>query len=164
MHVHPPIVTAVAVGIVLALDRFVPQLSVFFPGQRLLGGAIAVSGVLLVLWAIGQFRRTGTTVLPDRLDERKVDMTALLQSGPFGYSRNPIYLGMALLVTGAGLGVGSLAAPFVLAGFVWFIQTRQIVPEERILAERFGEDYARYAAHVNRWFGRRRQRIDATPA
>ena len=158
MHVHPPIVTAVAVGIVLALDRFVQQLSVFFPGQRLLGGAIAVSGVLLVLWAIGQFRRTGTTVLPDRLDERKVDMTALLQSGPFGYSRNPIYLGMALLVTGAGLGIGSLVAPFALAGFVWFIQTRQIVPEERMMAQRFGPRWSDYAAHTNRWLGRKPRR------
>ena len=164
MHVHPPIVTAIAVGIVLGADRFAPQLSVFLPGQRIIGGAVAVAGIALVLWAIGHFRREGTTVLPDRLEERAADMTALITSGPFAFSRNPIYLGKALLVTGAGLGVGSLVAPFVLAAFVWFIQTRQIVPEEQVLARRFGPEYERYAAHVNRWLGRRRQRVDGTPA
>ena len=163
-HVHPPIVTAIAVGAILALDTWVPQASVFFPGQRVIGGAVAVAGVLLVLWAVGHFRRSSTTILPDRLDERAAEMTTLMTDGPFAYSRNPIYLGMALLVTGAGLGVGSLAAPFVLAAFVWFIQTRQIVPEERVLRTRFGVEFDRYAAHVNRWIGRRRQGVGATPA
>ena len=154
VHAYPPLVTAVAVGIVLGADALVPGLSVFFPGQRVLGAVVAILGVVLVVWTTGRFRAARTTILPDRLDERREEMTTLLTDGPFAWSRNPIYLGMALLVTGAGLGVGSLVAPFVLAGFVWFIQTRQIVPEERVMLERFGERYADYAARTRRWFGR----------
>ena len=164
MYPYPPLVTALAVGIIIAADAFVPALSAFFPGQRIVGGAIAIAGVALVLWATARFRRSRTTIHPDRLDERAGEMTTLITDGPFALSRNPIYLGMALLVTGTGLGTGSLVSPFVLALFVWFIQTRQIEPEERVLRERFGAGFDGYAAHVNRWVGRRRQPAGATPA
>lgn len=155
MYPFPPLVTALAVGIVIAADAFAPALSVFFLGQRVIGAAVAVAGIAVVLWATTHFRRARTTILPDRLDERVGEMTTLITDGPFAFSRNPIYLGMALLVTGTGLGTGSIVSPFVLAAFVWFIQTRQIAPEERVMQERFGPQYRDYAARVRRWFGRR---------
>ena len=164
MYPYPPLIAALAVGVIVLTDMLAPGLSLHFLGQRLAGAVIAVAGLLLALWATLRFRSARTTIHPDRLEDRAADMTALITDGPFAFSRNPIYLGMALLVTGAGLGIGSLVAPLALAGFVWFIQTRQIVPEERMMAQRFGPEFDRYAAHVNRWFGRRRQRIDATPA
>ena len=124
MHLPPPIAAVIAAGIVLLADALVPATSFVFAGQRIVGAVVAIGGIALMAWTFLHFRRARTTILPDRLDERAPEMTVLLTDGPFAWSRNPIYLAMALFVTGIGVGLGSLVAPFAVAAFVWFIQTQ----------------------------------------
>ena len=116
--------TRVAVGVCIAL----------------LGGAIAVAG------SIG-FRRARTTVNP--LHPEKA--SALVTSGIYRYTRNPMYVGVTLVLIGIAAWLWWLPAILAPAGFVAYITRFQIGPEERALARLFGNDFAQYCTRVRRW-------------
>lgn len=110
---------------------------------------IGFLSVLLIfaLPAILAFRRNHTTIDPVHIERA----SRLVTTGPFGFSRNPMYLGMtALLLAWATY----LSAPWALLGpivFVTFITRFQIIPEERAMSAKFGKDYAAYQQKVRRW-------------
>lgn len=107
----------------------------------------AVAGVLLSAAGVMAFRRAGTTIDPLRLERS----TFLVQDGVYRISRNPMYVGVVLLLLAWAF---YLAAPWALLGpvfFVLFIDRFQVRPEERALQAHFGERYARYRARVRRW-------------
>lgn len=104
----------------------------------------SASVLLLSQW---QFFRGGTSVNP--VDPQAA--SRLLTGGIFAVSRNPIYLSMLLILVGFAWRNGQAAgllAPLVF--FLW-ITRWQIIPEERVLREKFGEEYVRYCARVRRW-------------
>jgi protein-S-isoprenylcysteine O-methyltransferase Ste14 len=102
--------------------------------------------------AFFQFWRARTTINP----HRPQSASTLVTSGVYAWTRNPMYLGLAVLLLGWGIHLGTLT-PLVLAPlFIPFICRVQILAEEQALQARFGEDYARYCRRVNRWLGRRR--------
>ncbi|MEO1475370.1 MAG: isoprenylcysteine carboxylmethyltransferase family protein, partial [Pseudomonadota bacterium] len=88
-----------------------------------------------------------TTVNPLRPDKA----THLVVTGLYRISRNPMYLGLAILLTGWGLYLGDAANLAVLAAFIGFITIFQIKPEEEILRSKFGDDYIDYCRRVRRW-------------
>lgn len=96
------------------------------------------------LWAFWRSRTSVNPLRPERA-------TALVTGGVYRFTRNPMYLGMlAHLLAWAAY----LASPWALPGpvaFVAYITRFQIVPEERALAARFGDEYRRYTARVRRW-------------
>jgi protein-S-isoprenylcysteine O-methyltransferase Ste14 len=102
-------------------------------------------GAALVLWPAGLFNRAGTTIRPF---ERS---SALVVSGPYRLSRNPIYLGMATMLAGVGVLAGSLTPFLVVPAFMGLIEMRFIRKEEAMLQEAFGAEYAAYRARVRRW-------------
>jgi protein-S-isoprenylcysteine O-methyltransferase Ste14 len=111
-----------------------------------------IVGILLVLAAIAMewtairtLKRNKTTIRPDRPSEH------LVIDGPFGITRNPIYLGNSLLMIGIGLIIGSLwfLILSVVAGFI--TQKAAIEGEERHLDIRFGKRYRDYKQRVRRW-------------
>jgi protein-S-isoprenylcysteine O-methyltransferase Ste14 len=108
---------------------------------------LAGLGFYVMLAGVVSFRRARTTVNPLKPETA----TALVTSGIFARTRNPMYVGMALvLIAWAFL----LAQPLALIGpiaFVLYITRFQIVPEERVLASLFGESFAAYRARVRRW-------------
>lgn len=117
------------------------------PGWLRVGGAVAGIVLLLLLdtRAMLRFRRHGTPVNPARPAE------ALVTDGPYRFTRNPMYIGMACAYAGAAVGAGALWSLALLPG-VLFVIDRVIIPrEERHLTERFGEDYDRYRRRVRRW-------------
>ena len=110
-----------------------------------IGLCLACAAVALDVTAALAFRRHRTTILPHR------GATALITEGPFGWSRNPIYVANTLLVTGMGLLFGS--AWLVIAAFVaaFLTQKLAIEREEGHLAARFGQAWTEYAARTPRW-------------
>ena len=115
--------------------------------RQTLAGALALAGLALDLTSVAAFVRERTTVNP----LRPTRTTVLVIAGAYRFTRNPMYLGMALLLAGWAVLLGSwvsVAAPVV---FVAFITRFQIVPEERAMAERFGLDYRAYCQRVRRW-------------
>lgn len=123
--------------------------AIFGAAGRLIGPVLVGTGLALMGAAILQMARHRTTVIPRR------DPSALVTAGVFSLSRNPIYLGDALILLGAILWLDAgLALPLV-ASFVWLIQTRFIRDEEARLTLAFGPEFDLWAARTRRWFGRK---------
>ena len=124
-----------------------PGLAFEFPGQTLISIILVVIGVAIAMIAIRRFYEVDTTVMPDEMDRS----SALVTSGIFGISRNPMYLGMAAVITGVGVGLGTWVTLAVLGLFVFWITENQIKPEERALVKIFGSEFEDYKRKVRRW-------------
>jgi protein-S-isoprenylcysteine O-methyltransferase Ste14 len=123
----------------------------FFGGAgQWLGAALVMTGVALMLAAVVEMTLARTTVIPRR------NPASLVTTGIFRVSRNPIYLGDALVLTGAILWWDAgLALPLV-AVFVWLIRTRFILDEEARLTTAFGPEFDLWSQRVRRWIGWRK--------
>ena len=120
------------------------------PGAVRKAGAIAATAASgwLLAGSAQRFRQSGTTFEP--FDPSR--STALVTNGPNGVTRNPMYVGMAGLLTAHALYRGGWATALPIAGFVAVIDRVQILPEEAALRERFGQEYDDYCRRVRRWF------------
>jgi protein-S-isoprenylcysteine O-methyltransferase Ste14 len=148
----PPPVWALLAGLGMwLLDRHLPILAIWPAPWNRLGWCLMAAAVLPVVAAMRLFRRAETTVSP--LDPRKT--SRLVTGGIYRWSRNPMYLGLTLLLAGWAVALGSLSPLLVPPLFVLVLTRVQILPEERILRERFGDDYESYCRTVGRWIGRR---------
>lgn len=96
-------------------------------------------------WALILFRRHRTGLLPGQPTQ------TLMEEGPFALSRNPLYVGLAVLYVGAGLLLPSVWVLLLTPVAVLLLDWGAIGPEERFLAHRFGSDYDAYARRVRRW-------------
>jgi protein-S-isoprenylcysteine O-methyltransferase Ste14 len=143
----PPFVYLGALLLGLAAERFVTQRS-FGIDWRLLvatGALLFVAGAAMMLAAAGLFRRLGTNVPPSQ------PTTLIATTGPYRWTRNPMYLGMALIYAGLAIGFDGPIAFALLPLVLIAIQTQVIAREERYLETKFGDDYRRYKAEVRRW-------------
>ncbi len=109
------------------------------------GGLLVGGGLVLMLLAFAEFRRHRTTVIPHMEAER------LITSGIFKRSRNPIYLGDALILLGLILRWDAVLALPLVPVFVWVIEKRFIVAEEDRLRRKFRAEFARYCQKTRRW-------------
>ena len=147
VRLPPPFIYLGALLLGLAADRFVTLSSFGIDGWlRVVTGALLfVAGAVVMLAAAGLFRRLGTNVRPSK------PTTLIATTGPYRWTRNPMYLGMALIYAGLAIGFDGPIAfallPLVLIG----IQMQVITREERYLEAKFGDDYRRYKAEVRRW-------------
>jgi protein-S-isoprenylcysteine O-methyltransferase Ste14 len=147
LKVPPPAVALLVAGAMWELSRLTPHVSVLGLGRVGVAVVLLLLGSACMITALFSFRHAKTTVNPLKPEAA----TALVRSGPFRLSRNPMYLGMLLILVGWAV---LLAAPSSLIGpvaFVIYIQRFQIVPEERVLAAKFGEEFERYRCEVRRW-------------
>lgn len=136
----------------LALLALMLLLSALFPGGPAFGVTVGVVGVIvlgagvaLIAVAAGLFRRRQTTLNPHG------ESAALVQDGLYRYSRNPMYLGMLLVLAGVALWLGHVAALVVPPVFVWVVSSQNIRREEQMLEARFGDAYRAYRQRVRRW-------------
>src|SRR6266702_2738536 len=143
----PPFVYLGALLLGLAAERFVTLRS-FGIDWRLLvatGALLFVAGAAMMPAAAGLFRRLGTNVPPSH------PTTLIATTGPYRWTRNPMYLGMALIYAGLAIGFDGPIAFALLPLVLIAIQTQVIAREERYLETKFGDDYRRYKAEVRRW-------------
>jgi protein-S-isoprenylcysteine O-methyltransferase Ste14 len=143
--IPPPLIYLAFLLVGIGLQRYVPLPRLPIAIGRALGAVLIVSSLTLVGWSVRRFRVKGTSVVPVR------PATALVIEGPYRLTRNPMYLGMLLLYTGAACWPG-LVWPLLLAPLlIWVMTVAVIGREERYLARKFGGDYQRYQAQVRRW-------------
>lgn len=125
----------------------VPGLAFDFPGRVPLAAAIATLGLAIDFLSLLRFLRARTTINP--LSPGKA--SALVAEGLYRYTRNPMYLGLLLVLTAWTLYQGNVLGLAVLPLFVAYLTRFQIVPEERLLAAKFGGSYEAYRRAVRRW-------------
>jgi protein-S-isoprenylcysteine O-methyltransferase Ste14 len=142
---YPPVFLLVAIVAMVALDRLVPGDQVLSRPLTWFGLLPAMAGVAVTLWAARIFKRAGTPLRPFEAS------SVLVAWGPYRFTRNPMYLGMVLLLAGLAFGLGSLAPLPVVALFAWALTMRFIRREERILEDRFGDAYRTFKGSVRRW-------------
>ena len=141
----PPLLFAGAIAIGALLDGTLPGRGEFLGLPQLAGYAFALAGATLIAASLGLFRRYRTRPEPWQ------PASALVQSGIYRYSRNPMYLGMAWLSLGFCIFFGSIVAALLVGGVAIFIDRFVIAREEAYLSRRFGSDYDAYKRQVRRW-------------
>ncbi|MCR9138255.1 MAG: isoprenylcysteine carboxylmethyltransferase family protein [Alphaproteobacteria bacterium] len=146
VKVPPPLVFLVAMLIGLWWDSPWLSGSSAGPVPTVVGAIIALAGVGLIIIAALGHRRAGTNLEPWQ------PTTAIVKTGVYGYSRNPIYLGMAVTQLGLAICAGSLGALMMIVPAVLFIQFHVIAREENYLEAKFGAAYLDYKSTVRPWF------------
>ncbi|WP_445811189.1 methyltransferase family protein [Yoonia sp.] len=142
----PPVWLLLALAISWQISVLQPQaLAISHPVLDLLGGLLVGAGLVLMLLAVAEMRRRKTTVIPH------LEADALVTTGVFSRSRNPIYLGDALVLAGLALRWDAPVALMLVPLFMSTLTQRFIIPEENRLRRKFRADFARYCEKTRRW-------------
>ena len=141
----PPAVYAVPFAFMWALQRWRPWTTGDSAALSVAGLSLVVSSIALMLWSFVTLSRAHTTVIPWQ------QVSTIVATGPFRFSRNPIYLADAITYLGGSLLIHSWWPLIVLPGIVLVMRRKVIDREELYLTERFGEAYRQYELRVHRW-------------
>jgi len=139
----PPLIYLGGLVVGLVLDRIWP--APFMTARPVAGTALVLLGVALMALGIREFKRAGTDYKPYR------PATRVITSGPFRFTRNPLYLSLTVVYAGIALGLASLWALALLVPVLVVIRYGVVAREERYLERKFGGDYLRYKESVRRW-------------
>jgi protein-S-isoprenylcysteine O-methyltransferase Ste14 len=143
--VRPPRIALIAVIAMLILHITVPLLIVVPAPFSYTGTAFMAAGVAMIVWSRRAFQAAATPIKPF------TESTALIRHGLCRWTRNPMYLGAVLLVSGVAVLLGSLPALLVAVAYVVILQEEFARHEEWLLEQRFGEEYRSYRRAVRRW-------------
>jgi len=145
--IPPPIIALMVGSLMWYLSKHIPLLTFHFFAQEYLAYILMVIGISLDIISFFNFRKNKTTVNPIRPDKTK----KLVVTGFYTFTRNPMYLGMFLILFGTGLIFSSISGLFALPLFIVLINELQIKPEEKMLEKLFGERFIEYKTKVRRW-------------
>ena len=142
----PPLLYGIAFAVVLALRWFLPM-PIFDHAVALWPGlALVVLAVWIAIWGRNALQAAGTNVSPS------LPTTAIVTSGPFRFSRNPLYIALMLLYFGLTLAVNTWWGIVMLVPLLILMHRGVVLREERYLDEKFGETYRQYSSKVRRYF------------
>ena len=145
MRIPPLAQLAICFALAAALSKYLPVIRFATPTWLVVFEVLI--GVTFLLPAVFSFIKHKTTVNP----QSPFDATTLVTSGVFSISRNPMYVGMLLLLLAFVLWLGAVSSAIALLFFYFSIDRIQIRSEEQSLCENFGEEFDKYAKRVPRW-------------
>ncbi len=143
--IYPPVWLLLGLIAIFILKEYFPIYRYTSLLAQVAGGVIILAGLLLLVTANGLFVRAGTDVIPFR------NVSSLVTTGVYRYTRNPMYLGMAAVLLGCAVTVGAVSALPVPVVFAIIVQARFIRAEEQMLRTLFPQDYPAYGRQVRRW-------------
>ena len=147
LKIPPPLVAVITASAMYGVASLLPVLALS-PSVRVGSAlALAVAGASFDLVGLMAFRRAKTTVNP-MAPQRS---TTVVSTGVYRFTRNPMYLGLVLLLLAWAVYLSSAWALLGVPAFMAYITRFQIKPEESVLAARFGKSYTDYCARVRRW-------------
>ncbi|HLR13062.1 MAG TPA: isoprenylcysteine carboxylmethyltransferase family protein [Burkholderiaceae bacterium] len=147
LRVPPPIIALLTALLMGSVAWGIPGLHIPLFQHKVLAVVLAAAGMATGLAAVISFVRARTTADPRRPEEAQ----HLVRSGIYRFSRNPMYLGLFLILLGWGYFLANAAALALLIIFIAAMTRLQIVPEERALQKRFGIEFDEYRGRVRRW-------------
>jgi protein-S-isoprenylcysteine O-methyltransferase Ste14 len=140
----PPVLLVATIGCGFLLEGLAPL--PLPTNLRTAGGAIIVLALLNEIWCALELRRHHTTILPYR------PVSTLVTTGPYRWSRNPIYVSHVALAAGVGMVLGSLWTLLLTPALILALMRLSIMPEEQHLAKKFGPAFGAYVRRTRRWF------------
>ena len=143
--IYPPIWLVIGLITIFTLAEFAPIAQFNGTMPTALGSFAILIGLMLLVHASGMFKAAETDLIPFQ------NVTTLVKTGVYRVTRNPMYLGMTMVLFGTSLTVGAFAGIFVAPVFMAIIEFRFIRPEEDMLRGLFGEEYEEYCKLVRRW-------------
>ena len=142
----PPLIVGAVIAMSMWLASYtLPEFA--YPQLRIVAMGMGLVGAGITGLAILSFWRAHTTVNPMKPSSASFLVTA----GIYRFTRNPMYLGMLLLLVGWALYLANVLVVLLLPAFILYMNRFQIKPEERALTDRFGRKYLEYASRVHRW-------------
>jgi protein-S-isoprenylcysteine O-methyltransferase Ste14 len=147
LRIPPPVVALCLAALMWLLSRLAEPTQISFEFRLAAALALLVTGQVISIAGMRAFRRAKTTMNP--FDPKAA--SSLVIEGVYRFTRNPMYVGLALALVG---WTAFLASPLAWVGvvlFVLYINQFQIKPEERVLSSLFGAEYSDYTARVRRW-------------
>ncbi len=147
VKVPPGVIFLIAAAAMWLLARFTPEFRFYFPGRAVIASVLLGAGILIVGLGVAAFRRARTTLNP----RQPQNASALVTSGIYRLTRNPMYLGLLLVLIAWGVALAHGPALVVLPAFVLYMNRFQIAPEEVVLSRLFGPDFSAYTRQVRRW-------------
>jgi protein-S-isoprenylcysteine O-methyltransferase Ste14 len=145
VRLPPPVLAAALAFASLAAHAIVLGTEAPLGRSPLAGGAFAFAGAAWLLWAAWQFRQAGTAIRPT------AQPTVLVEEGPYRFGRNPMYLGITLVLLGAAVALGVPTLALAAAAFALVVRRVHVPFEEARMQRTFGGWYSDYAARVRRW-------------
>ncbi|MFT6288025.1 MAG: protein-S-isoprenylcysteine O-methyltransferase Ste14 [Alcanivorax sp.] len=143
--IYPPMWLVFGVVLIFVFNETLPGARYTSTAGQVAGALIILIGLTMLVVAGGMFKKAGTDLVPFK------NVSALVTTGLFRFTRNPMYLAMALVLLGCAVTVGASTALIVPPVFMVIIEMRFIRPEEAMLRDLFGEEYSSYCQRVRRW-------------
>jgi protein-S-isoprenylcysteine O-methyltransferase Ste14 len=143
--IPPPIVTFFFGLCIYFSQEYFPEFNLEF--LTMLSYILYFAGLTVLILAVCLFKKQNTTVNPIKIE----NASSLVTSGIFEYSRNPMYLGMALILLGLTLMFNVIGGTLFTLLFTIYITKFQIKPEEKVMERLFGEDFLEYKQNVRMW-------------
>ena len=141
--IYPPYMVIIGLIIQIPSSKYIPLVT--FDTQSILGSIIIMLGLLGIIYLIRIFKANETDILPDG------EPTILMRSGPYLYSRNPIYFFMIIILLGSSLIHGTVSTFLIPILFAIIVNALWINLEEERLESIFGDEYLQYKRSVRKW-------------
>ena len=135
------------IGLMWAIHEFIQIEMLLFDSERYIVRVLLVLGVIIGILGVTEFSRRSTTVNPHKPQKT----TTLVRSGIYRLTRNPMYLGMAIILLAGMVKFGNGINIIVIPLYIWVMNTIQIQPEEEVMEQKFGQKYLAYKKEVRRW-------------
>lgn len=147
LKVPPPAVAFATAVLMWLASRSSPGLAFMFPAGNLLAIGLAAIGLIVAISGVVTFRRARTTLNPTKPEAS----SSLVSWGIYRITRNPMYLGLLLVLTAWAIYLSNWLAVLFLPVFVVYINRFQIIPEEQALTSLFAREFVAYQSKVRRW-------------
>lgn len=146
-RIPPVLLLLIWLVLIYLIAGFFPEMTMKFGGHIKVASILALLGVGVIVAGVWQFKKACTTVDPTQPDKA----SSLVDTGIFNHTRNPMYLGMALIALAAVIYVMNLASLIFMLGLPLYLHCFQIKPEEQAMAKLFPTQWPEYKKRVRRW-------------
>ena len=145
--IPPPIQALLSAIMMCLINRYFTHANFSLNGINIFALIFLIIAAIIIILSMYKFKKIKTTISPLRPNKT----SSLVNSGIYAYTRNPMYLGLLLMLFSTALFLKNLISFLIIPLFILFITKNQILPEEESLENIFGEEYKNYKKKVRRW-------------
>ncbi len=143
--IPPPLVALVFYFLINSTKNTFPKIEIVW--VYIFGSISVIIGLIIILSAIILLKKNKTTISPLNTS----NVTKLIVHGPYNFSRNPMYLGLLLVLSGISIIQNPIGGLLIVPSFILYLNHFQIIPEESAMLDLFKDDFLKYKENVRRW-------------